>query len=156
MASEFSVQQADSEFKEALEKFTAYLKQNNLKITRERRLILKELINTESHLDAEEMLLRLIRRGEKVSRATIYRTFDLLNKANLISRSDFGHNHFHYEKNVGDDHHDHMICTESGEVIEFSDERLDRLLEEICQRNGFSMSRRTLQIFGTIKKRGSD
>jgi len=139
-------------FDEALDLFTRHLKENNLKMTRERRLILKEIIQANSHLDAEELLLRLRKRGEKVSRATIYRTFDLLTKADLIARSDFGHNHYHYEKNIGKEPHDHMICQETETVIEFSDKRLDDLLTEICKEHNFEMAHRELQIFGRLKK----
>lgn len=142
---------AASVYDEALDKFTDYLKKNSLKITRERRLILKELIFANSHLDAEELLIRLRKKNERVSRATIYRTFDLLTKADLIARSDLGHNHFHYEKSIGKERHDHMICNATGTVIEFSDKRLDALLEEICEAHGFTMENRTLQIFGTVK-----
>lgn len=152
MSQEQTEIKANEEFEKALKLFNRFLRENNLKVTRERRLILKELTYASTHLDAEELLLRLRKRGEKVSRATIYRTFDLLTRASLISKSDFGHNHFHYEKSIGSERHDHMICSDSGEVIEFKDDRLDSLLKEICDDNGFEMQHRSLQVFGRIKK----
>ena len=140
-------------YEKALDHFTDYLRENDLKMTRERRLILKEIFHADSHLEAEDLLMRFRRKGDKVSRATIYRTFDLLIRANLISRSDFGHNHYHYEKDFGEkQHHDHMICQESGVVIEFRDPRIDALLEEICKNNNFKMSHRSLQVFGKLEE----
>jgi Fur family transcriptional regulator, ferric uptake regulator len=141
-------QKSQELYTQALEHFTDYLRRNSLKMTRERRLILKEIFFADTHLEAEDLLMRFRRKGEKVSRATIYRTFDLLIKADLIDRSDFGHNHYHYEKTFGRKHHDHMICENTGEVIEFRDPRLEELLVEICKKHNFTMKSRSLQIFG--------
>ena len=140
-----------TEYDKALEFFTTYLRHNDLKMTRERRLILKEIFSANTHLEAEDLLLRFRRKGEKVSRATIYRTFDLLLKANLIVKSDFGHNHYHYERLFGRKTHDHMICSDTGKVIEFSDNRLEELLEAICRQHHFKMTHRSLQLFGTCE-----
>jgi Fur family ferric uptake transcriptional regulator len=143
-------------YEDALNYFTVYLKRNGLKMTRERRLILREIFYADSHLEAEDLLMRFRRRGEKVSRATIYRTFDLLVKAKLIERSDFGHNHYHYEKSFGRKHHDHLICENTGKVIEFTDQRLENLLKEICEQHQFRMESRSLQIFGTCSETDED
>ena len=139
-------------YEKAMVIFTEYLKKNDLKMTRERRLILKELFMSDSHLEAEDLLLRFRRKGEKVSRATIYRSFDLLLKAKLIAKSDFGHNHYHYEKKFGQKHHDHMICESCGEVFEFSNSKLEAMQEEICRENNFRISSHSLQIFGICAK----
>ena len=135
----------------ALQRFTSYLKSNRLKMTRERRLILREIFDHKQHFEAEDLLMRFRARGEKVSRATIYRTFDLLLRAGLIKKSDFGQNHFHYERRYGHRHHDHMICERCGKVIEFYDEELERHKRRICEDHSFAMSRHSLQIFGTCK-----
>lgn len=139
-------------YEKAMVIFTDFLRKNDLKMTRERRLILKELFMSDTHLEAEDLLLRFRRKGEKVSRATIYRSFDLLLKAKLIAKSDFGHNHYHYEKKFGQKHHDHMICESCGEVTEFSENDLEKIQEEICKRHNFKISSHSLQIFGTCAR----
>ena len=133
---------------EALERFALFLKRHSLKMTRERRLILREIFSSDDHFEAEDLLLRFRARKEKVSRATIYRTFDLLNKAELIKKSDFGENHYHYERSYGQEHHDHMICRRCGNVIEFSSPDIEALQEKIAKDYGFEMTSHTLQIFG--------
>ena len=138
----------DETTEKALARFTDYLKRNHLKMTRERRLILREIFDDESHLEAEDLLMRFRQRGEKVSRATIYRTFDLLVRADLIERSDFGHSHYHYEKSFGREHHDHMICRKCGKVTEFSSVELERLQKRICAEHDFRLENHSLQIFG--------
>jgi len=135
----------------AMDSFVAHLKRFGLKMTRERRLILREIFESEGHFEAEDLLMRFRARGEKVSRATIYRTFDLLLKAGLIRKSDFGENHFHYERSFGLEHHDHMICRSCGKVIEFHDEQLEELKQKICDERGFKMDNHSLQIFGFCK-----
>lgn len=132
----------------ALESLTRFLRANNLKMTKERRLILKEIFEEDEHLEAEDLLVRFRNRGERVSRATIYRTFDLFIQAGLIKKSDFGHDHYHYEKSFGLEHHDHLICRRCGKVIEFNDPELENLQREICKKRGFTMHSHTLQIFG--------
>jgi Fur family ferric uptake transcriptional regulator len=135
--------------------FAVYLKRNRLKMTRERRIILRELFSDDSHMDAEDLQHRFSKRGKKVSRATIYRTFELLLQAGLIKKSDFGHNHYHYEKRFGGEHHDHLVCTRCGAVFEFHNQELERIQEEVCRRRGFRMTSHSLQIFGLCRKCGT-
>ncbi len=137
---------------QAQDLFTRFLRRNKLKMTRERRLILEELFKDDDHLEAEDLLVRFRRRGDKVSRATIYRTFDLLIKAGLIKKSDFGESHYHYEKIFGIDHHDHLVCERCGVVIEFSNPELEELQKKICEEEDFSPTSHSLQIFGCCSK----
>lgn len=139
-------------YDQALDNFARYLKRENLKMTRERRLILKEILNSGTHLEAEDLMMNFRKRGERVSRATIYRTFDLLLKAGYIVKSDFGQSHYHYEWNFGLKHHDHLICNQCGTVIEFSDPELEELQNKICSRHNFSVTSHTLQIFGLCSR----
>lgn len=113
---------------------------------------MREIFNEESHLEAEELLARFRSRGDKVSRATIYRTFDLLLRAGLIKKSDFGHDHFHYEKKYGREHHDHLVCVSCGEVIEFFSSDLEKLQEKVCKEHDFQMDNHSLQIFGLCRR----
>lgn len=139
-------------YDQALESFAEYLRRENLKMTRERRLILKEILRSGTHLEAEDLLMNFRGRGERVSRATIYRTFDLLIKAGLIAKSDFGQSHFHYEWRFGRGHHDHLICNSCGSVIEFGDPELEELQKRICTKHNFNMISHSLQIFGICSR----
>lgn len=139
-------------YDQALDSFTEFLKRQSLKMTRERRLILREILSSDSHLEAEDLLINFRKRGERVSRATIYRTFDLLLKAGLIVKSDFGQSHYHYERRFGRSHHDHLICSNCGTVIEFNDPALEELQKKVCDKHKFSMTNHTLQIFGFCSK----
>jgi Fur family ferric uptake transcriptional regulator len=131
--------------KETLGKF---LRDRNLRPTRERYLLLEEVLRTDGHFDADSLFASLARRGLKASRATVYNTLDLLVQSGLISRYRFGENHSRYEKAFGRPRHDHMICLECGEILEFVSKKLDHLQQEVCEEMRFSMEHSTLQIFG--------
>ena len=84
----------------------------------------------------------------KISRATVYRTLELLVKSGMVRRVHLGEDHYHYEHVRGDSHHDHLICTTCGGVIEFHDEELEQRQREICERRKFTPTFHNLQILG--------
>ena len=84
----------------------------------------------------------------KISRATIYRTLELLVRSGLVRRVHLGEDHYHYEYVSGNSHHDHLICTTCGGVIEFHDEQLEQRQREICERKKFTPTFHNLQILG--------
>ena len=133
---------------DALEKFRNYLSQNKLKYTPEREMIFTEIFQREGHFEADELARELESRGLRVSRATIYRTLDILYELDFVSRSTFGHRHQHYECTVGRAHHDHLICLCCEKVIEFFDEELENRQDKVCEKHNFYIKRHNLQIFG--------
>lgn len=135
--------------KETLEK---YLKGRNLRPTRERYLLLQEILHTQGHFDADTLFISLSKRGLKASRATVYNTLDLLVKCGLISKYRFDENHSLYEKAFGRPHHDHLICLECGDIIEFVSDKLEKIQREVCEANKFTPENSTLQIFGICAK----
>ena len=136
----------------AVETLTEYLKLKELRPTRERFLLLEEIMKTNGHFDADELFATLTAKGLKASRATVYNTLDLLVSCGLISKYRFGENHSRYEKAFGRPRHDHLICLECGEIIEFVNEKLDRIQKEVCEEKKFRLQNSTLQIFGTCSK----
>ena len=84
----------------------------------------------------------------KISRATVYRTLELLVKSGLVRRVHLGEDHYHYEHVKGDSHHDHLVCTTCGGVIEFLDEGLEKRALEICEKRKFKPTFHNLQILG--------
>jgi Fur family ferric uptake transcriptional regulator len=133
----------------AKETLDAYLRQKKLRPTRERMLLLDEIMRTDGHFDADQLYASLSTKGLKASRATVYNTLDLLVECGLISKYRFGDSHSRYEKAFGRPRHDHLICLDCGDIIEFVSDKLDRIQKEVCQENDFTLQNSTLQIFGT-------
>ena len=128
--------------------FKKYLEPQGLKLTRERESLLREIFATHYHFEADELLFRLKEKNIKTSRATIYRTLDLLVRSGLVRRVHLGEDHYHYERVTRNSHHDHLICTTCGRVIEFHDEELEAHQDAICRRKKFTPTFHNLQILG--------
>ncbi len=128
--------------------FIQYLRDNNLKVTKERLMLLDELFNSSGHLDADSLLFQLRNQGKHVSRATIYRTLDLLVQCGLARRSRLGREHYVYEKVTPGKRHDHMVCTGCGKIIEFYDADLDERQRQVCLEHTFRPTFYSLQIQG--------
>jgi Fur family ferric uptake transcriptional regulator len=132
----------------AIRIFWGYLNSRGLKLTRERRAVLEQLFLHQGHLEAEELAHVLRRKKTRASRATIYRTLDLLVQSGLVRKVDLGQGHSHYELALDRPHHEHMICLECGRVIEFSDKTIHRSLDELCRKEGFKRTSHRFQVFG--------
>ncbi|MHB0970138.1 MAG: Fur family transcriptional regulator [Thermoanaerobaculia bacterium] len=131
-----------------LERFEGFLHVQGLKLTSERIALLREIFATHYHFDADELLLKMKQKKVKISRATIYRTLDLLVRSGLVRRVHLGEDHYHYERVTADSHHDHLICTTCGSVIEFHDEELQARQKRICEKRRFTPTSHNLQILG--------
>ncbi len=134
-----------------IDRFQTYLAAQGLKLTRERTGLLREIFATHYHFEADELLFKMKEKGAKISRATVYRTLELLVKSGMVRRVHLGEDHYHYEHVRGDSHHDHLICTTCGTVIEFVDEELERRQHEICERKKFTPTFHNLQILGVCE-----
>ena len=122
---------------------------NQLKATPQRLDVLKLLLASQEHLDAEEIYQRLIKKKKNVSRATIYRTLEVLVENDFVRKLDFGDGRMRYEQNQNpEQHHDHMVCQVCGKVIEFYNPQLESLQENIARENGFIMLSHTMHIYG--------
>ena len=128
--------------------FIQYLRENNLKVTQERLALLDEIFATNDHLDADELLACMKNKQRKVSRATVYRTLDLLVQCGLVRKSRLGREHYFYEKMEPGGGHHHMVCTATGKIIEFWDSELDDRLRQICQEQKFRPAFISIQIQG--------
>ncbi len=136
----------------AKESFTKFLKAGNYRVTPERFVILEAVLNSKGHFDADELYLKIKSSGHKVSRATVYNTLDLLQEFGFISKYRFGENHSRFEKTFGRPHHDHLICLECGEIIEFVNDKILQIQTEVCKEKKFRPQSSTLQIFGICSK----
>lgn len=135
-----------------IQKFQSFLQQQGLKLTPERTALLREIFATHYHFEADELLFKMKEKSVKISRATVYRTLELLVKSGMVRRVHLGEDHYHYEHVRGNSHHDHLICTICGGVIEFHDEILEKRQIEICERKKFTPTFHNLQILGICDK----
>jgi len=132
----------------ALRSFRQHLADNGLKFTGERLAIATALFECDSHLEAEQLLLLLRGSGSRVSRATVYRTLDLLVGAGLVRKVRLGADHNFFEHILSRRQHEHMVCVGCGQVIEWFDPQLADLVERNTQEQGFAAARYTVQVFG--------
>lgn len=129
-------------------RFEAYLRSKKLKLTGERMEILGTIFQKNVHFDAEELHADLKQKGRDISRATVYRTLDLLVQCGLVRKSSLGSTHANYEASHENEHHDHLICLNCNKVIEFYRPDLETLQEGICRDKQFKPLHHSLQIFG--------
>src|SRR2546421_2406491 len=132
-------------------RFQDFLVRQGQKLTQERTALVREIFATHYHFEADELLFKMKQKSLKISRATVYRTLELLVKSGLVRRVHLGEEHYHYEHVRGDSHHDHLVCTACGSVIEFNDPELERRQLEICARKKFTPTFHNLQILGVCE-----
>ena len=124
------------------------LKSEGLRFTQQRKIIWDEIRTSDDHRDAEEIYLRIKNKNKiKVSRATVYRTIDVLVKNNMVRKMELGDGRALYEHKFEEKHHDHMICVETGKITEFYDENLENIQEKIVKKHGYKLVRHVHQLF---------
>lgn len=122
-----------------------------LRITEQRRVIARVLSQSRDHPDVEELHRRASAVDRKISIATVYRTVRLFEDAGILERHDFRDGRSRYEP-VPDEHHDHLIDIETGDVIEFADPRIEELQAEIAERLGYRLVDHRMELYGTRRK----
>jgi Fur family ferric uptake transcriptional regulator len=132
--------------------FVRFLAARNLKLTRQREAVVDEILTKPGHFEAEEIVLRLKSNRQRVSRATVYRTLELLKECLLVERLDFGTQASFYEHVQEGEHHDHLICIRCGNVIEFHNAKLEQIQAEVCRNFDFQERYHSLRIFGLCSK----
>jgi Fur family transcriptional regulator, ferric uptake regulator len=123
------------------------LRAEGVRVTRQRLAILQVLREATDHPRAEDILARAREQDPSVSQATVYRTLAVLERAGAVQRSDFGGAGARYEI-ASPGHHDHLIDLDTGEVIEFHSERIERLQEEIAAELGYEIEWHRLELYG--------
>lgn len=131
-----------------LERFENRLRERGLRVTPERRAILEFAFRHFGHFDAEELRAALDHSGIVVSRATVYRTLTHLVETGFLRRHPLGRGRTFYEPSFGRLHHEHLVCVRCGAILEFVQDDIEQLQEQVCREHGFRPLRHTLQIHG--------
>ncbi len=127
------------------------LKQEQLRYTKQRQAVWDEVKSNDQHRDADQIYIAIRQKGVSVSRATVYRTIDVLAKYNLINRIDIGDGRSRYEHVLNSDHHDHLICSECGEILEFVNEEIETLQHKIAETLQFKLEDHIHQLIGVCR-----
>ena len=126
--------------------------EKGVRLTDQRKLVAKVMSESEDHPDVDELHKRVNKLDSKISIATVYRTVKLFEEAGIVSKHDFKGNKSRYEQ-VSSEHHDHLIDINTGEIIEFVDEDIEKLQKKVAEKFGYKLVDHRLELYGAkIKK----
>jgi Fur family transcriptional regulator, ferric uptake regulator len=126
----------------------AYLARRGLKRSRQRARIAEIFFEMPGHVSVDELVLRVRREDRRVSVATVYRTMKLLSEGGLAIARQFGDGQTRYEVAAGRAHHDHLICTGCGAIVEFANDAIEVQQAAVARRHGFEVERHRLELYG--------
>jgi len=132
--------------------FQAYISRRGLKSTRQREIILDEFLRSTAHPSTEELYLRVRKKHPYIGYATVYRTLKLFAECGIAEERHFGDGQTRYESTRGEEHHDHLICTACGKIIEFENPRIEDLQDQVAQQHQFEISNHRLEIYGRCQR----
>ena len=125
---------------------------NGVRLTEQRKLVAKVMSDSADHPDVDELHKRVSKLDSKISIATVYRTVKLFEEAGIVSKHDFKGNKARYEQ-VPKEHHDHLIDVNTGEIIEFVNEDIEKLQKKVAEKLGYKLVDHRLELYGSkIKK----
>jgi Fur family transcriptional regulator, ferric uptake regulator len=132
----------------AVEQLSAYLSGQGLRSTTQRDKILRIFVDAGKHLSAEELYLHVKEAHSGIGYATVYRTLKLLAEAGLADERRFEDGFTRYEFKAAGNHHDHLICTQCGTILEFENKRIEVLQQDVARKNRFMVQNHKLELYG--------
>ena len=127
-------------------------KKKGVRLTEQRKVIAQVMASSSDHPDVDELHKRINKLDSKISIATVYRTVKLFEEAGVVSKHDFKGGKARYEK-APEEHHDHLIDINSGEIIEFVDEDIELLQKKVADKLGYTLVDHRLELYGTKKNK---
>jgi Fur family ferric uptake transcriptional regulator len=134
--------------KKVFDQLAEYLASRGLRSTSQRDAILDIFVEAGRHVSAEELYARVKKVHPGIGFATVYRTLKLFGEAGLAQERRFEDGYTRYEHTSPDAHHDHLICTKCGAIIEFENERIEALQQDVAKKNHFSVQSHKLELYG--------
>ena len=138
--------------KELMDNFKTVLRNEGHKITPQRIAVLEEIIKNKDHRESEDIYFAIKSSKTYVSRATVYRTLDILVQNNFVRKLNIGDGRALYENKIDSLHHDHLICDMCGKIIEFMNPEIEDIQEIIAKKFQFTLHRHIHQLFGHCKE----
>ena len=127
-------------------------RQKGVRLTDQRKVIAKGMSQSESHPDVDELHKKVSKLDSKISIATVYRTVKLFEEAGIVEKHDFKGSKSRYEQ-APEEHHDHLIDINSGEITEFVNEEIEKLQKQVAEKLGYKLVDHRLELYGLkIKK----
>ncbi len=138
-----------ADYRDAHGRLVAYMKANGLKLTRQREEILEAFLGAHKHVGVEELLGLVRAKQPGIGHATVYRTMKLFVDSGIATERHFSDGATLYEPETDEhDHHDHLICTSCGKIVEFEDERIEDLQEAVAKQMGFVLTHHKMELYG--------
>ncbi|MBU0923800.1 transcriptional repressor [bacterium] len=137
---------------EIIDELKKIVKQKGLKYTEQREIVLSILLHAQGHLTAEEVYneIKKEHKDSNIGIATVYRALSFLEEVDLIASITFGTDGKKYESNAKS-HHDHLICTDCGKIIEFIDDEIEKRQDKIAKKNKFKITSHSMQLYGVCE-----
>lgn len=136
--------------KEKVAELNRYIADKAMKSTRQRDAVAEVFFSTTGHISAEELYLKVSKAHPTIGLTTVYRTLKLLKEAGLAKERRFGEQGV-YENEDNDRHHDHLICTRCGKILEFKEPMIEKMQEDVASRYGFVVLDHKMELYGLCR-----
>ncbi len=130
------------------EQFLDYLARKRLKNTSQRMTILSAFLRQKAHLSTEEFYLQLRKKHPGIGYATVHRTLKLFAECGIASERNFGDGQMRFEVSLGNEHHDHLVCTSCGQILEFENQQIEQLQVDVAKTHNFIIEDHRLELYG--------
>jgi Fur family ferric uptake transcriptional regulator len=142
-----------NELQKLRERFDEYVRRHGLKSTQQRDAIVDQFLRSRGHMSIDDLLAKVRKRSPKVGYATVYRTMKLLTECGIAAPRQFGDGQTRFEVMGEQSHHDHLICVQCGLILEFENDAIEQLQDQMAENlGGFKLVRHKLELYGLCPK----